>query len=170
MGVCSFGGGRNQKTNESMMSDLLWKTCCPQLNHLAMDHPKSSLYISCLAQWPFCVYMLQHSAHPSETKDAFYDKLDTVIQGIPTMEHLFMLADFNTQVKSNHDSCPSCISHFGISKLNENGQRLLDLCSYHNLCIMSTFFANKPSHRVYWRHPRSRYCHQLDLVLTLRPC
>ncbi|MBN3323460.1 CFDP2 protein, partial [Atractosteus spatula] len=58
------------------------------------------------------------------------------------------------------------IGHFGVGKINENEQRLLELCFYHKLCKINTFFSNKPQHRVSWRHPRSGRWHQLDLVIT----
>ncbi|XP_076030439.1 uncharacterized protein LOC143018741 [Oratosquilla oratoria] len=64
---------------------------------------------------------------------------------------------------------PPIIGHFGVGKLNENGQRLLEMCSYHDLCVTNTFFATKPQHKVSWCHPRSRHWHQLDLVITRRP-
>jgi len=105
----------------------------------------------------------------AETKDQFYEELDTTIRDIPAMEQLYLLGDFNARVGSDRDSWPSCIGHFGIGKMNENGQRLLELCSYHDLCITNTFFATKPHRRVSWRHPRSRHWHQLDLVITRRP-
>ena len=50
--------------------------------------------------------------------------------------------------------------------MNGNGQRLLELCSYHNFCVMNTFLWNKPHHKVSWRHPRSNHGYQLDLVIT----
>ena len=65
-------------------------------------------------------------------------------------------------------SWPSCLGYFGTGKLNENGQRLLELYSFHGLCINNAFFMNKKQHRVSWRHPRSGYWHQLDLVITRR--
>lgn len=105
----------------------------------------------------------------AETKDEFYEELETTIREIPATEHLFMLGDFNARVGADPDSWPRSIGHFGVGKLNENGQRLLELCSYHDLCITNTFFATKPQHRVSWRHPRSRHWHQLDLVITRRP-
>ena len=49
-----------------------------------------------------------------------------------------------------------------------SSQRLLELCFYHNLCITTTFFATKLSHRVSWYHPRSCHWHQLGLVITGR--
>ncbi len=104
-----------------------------------------------------------------ETKDKFYDELETTIKEIPTTEHLFLLGDFNARIGADHNSWPRCIGHFGIGKLNENGQRLLELCSYHDLCISNTFFSTKRCHRVSWRHPRSCHWHQLDLVITRRP-
>ncbi|XP_029645741.1 uncharacterized protein LOC115219705, partial [Octopus sinensis] len=52
--------------------------------------------------------------------------------------------------------------------MNENGQRLLELCSYRKLCVTNTFFTTKPQHRVSWRHPRSGHWHQLDMVITRR--
>ena len=52
--------------------------------------------------------------------------------------------------------------------INENGQRLLELCSYHGLCVTNSYFQTKPQHRVSWRHPRSKHWHQLDLVIVRR--
>ena len=103
---------------------------------------------------------------PPETKDAFYDQLDAKIKSIPLDEELYLLGDFNARVGSDRNSWPSCIGHFGVGKLNENGQRLLELCSYHQLCVTNTFFATKPCHRASWRHPRSKHWHQLDLIIT----
>ena len=52
--------------------------------------------------------------------------------------------------------------------MNDNGQRILEVCSFHNLCVTNTFFNTKPHHRVSWWHPRTKHWHQLDLILTRR--
>ena len=88
-----------------------------------------------------------------EIKDRFYVELDSVIRSIPATEHLYLLGDFNARVGSDHVSWPDCIGHFGIGKMNENGQRLLELCLYHNLCITNTFFHTKPRQNVSWSIP-----------------
>ena len=49
-----------------------------------------------------------------------------------------------------------------------DGQRLLELCTYHHLCITNTFFAVKLHHRCSWMHPRSKNWHQLDLIISRR--
>ena len=52
--------------------------------------------------------------------------------------------------------------------MNENGQQLLELCTFHDLCIANSFFRTKPQHKVSWRHPLSKHLLQLDLILVRR--
>ena len=103
-----------------------------------------------------------------ETKDEFYENLASIIKNIPNSEQLALLGDFNARVGADHESWPSCLGHHGIGKMNENGQRLLEFCTFHDLCITNSFFKTKPQHKVSWRHPRSKHWHQLDLIVTRR--
>jgi len=103
-----------------------------------------------------------------EAKDQFYDELQAVIQRIPDTEQLLLLGDFNARVGADHDSWPNSLGQFGIGSMNENGQRILELCTLNDLCITNTFFRTKPQHKVSWRHPRSKHWHQLDLIITRR--
>ena len=52
--------------------------------------------------------------------------------------------------------------------MNENGQRLLELCCHYGLCITNSYFKCKELHKVSWRHPWCRHWHQLDLTITTR--
>ena len=107
-------------------------------------------------------------AATQETKDEFYEKLASTVESIPSSEQLALLGDFNARVGADQDSWPSCLGPFGVGKMNENGQRLLEFCSYHGLCVTNSYFMTKPQHKVSWRHPRSKHWHQLDLILTRR--
>ncbi|XP_072030502.1 craniofacial development protein 2-like [Amphiura filiformis] len=80
----------------------------------------------------------------SDIKDEFYSQLDSLIKESPKQEPLIILGDFNARVGSDHDAWPTCLGHFGVGKINDNGQRLLEVCSYYNLCITNTFFSTKP--------------------------
>ncbi|CAE1167379.1 unnamed protein product [Acanthosepion pharaonis] len=102
------------------------------------------------------VYAPTLSATP-DTKDNFYNKLATTISSIPRKEQLVFLGDFNTRVGAGHDSWPLCLGQFGVGKMNNNGQRLLKLCTYHNLCIVNSFFKTKSQHKVSGRHPCSKH-------------
>ena len=103
-----------------------------------------------------------------EIKDEFYENLASIVSNIPHSEQLALLGDFNARVGADHESWPSCLGHQGIGKMNENGQRLLEFCTFHGLCITNSYFKTKPQHKVSWRHPRSKHWHQLDLILTRR--
>ena len=102
----------------------------------------------------------------SDTKDEFSENLTAIISSVPNNEHLILLGDFDARVGADHGTWPSCIGQFGVGKMNENGQRLLELCTYHDLCIAN--FRTKPQHKVSWRHPRSKHWHQLDLIILRR--
>ena len=105
----------------------------------------------------------------SDTKDEFYENLAAIISSVRNNEQLILLGDFNARGGADHDTWPSCIGQFGVGKMNENGQRLLELCTYHDLCIANSYFRTKPQHKVSWRHPRSKHCHQLDLIILRCP-
>lgn len=85
-----------------------------------------------------CVYSPTLTA-AEEVKDDFYSRLETMIKGLPNPEILIILGDFNASVGSDNEVWPNCIGHFGIGKCNENGERLLELCNFNELCITDNF-------------------------------
>ena len=103
-----------------------------------------------------------------DTKYEFHENLAAIISSVPNNEQLILLGDFNARVGADHDTWPSFIGQFGVGKMNENGQRLLELCTYHDLCIANSYFRTKPQHRLSWRHQRSKHWHQLDLIILRR--
>jgi len=103
-----------------------------------------------------------------ETKTKFYDEISQTLEQFAPEDQVFVLGDFNARIGADHQSWPDCIGHFGVGKMNENGLRLLELCSQHHLCVTNTFFDLKPQHKVSWRHPRSSHWHQLDMILVKR--
>ena len=103
-----------------------------------------------------------------EVKNHFYEALDAAISQIPSTEGLYMLGDFNARVGADNNTWHSCLGPQGVGKMNENGQRLLELCCHRQLCVTNTYFKCKKRHQVSWRHPRSHKWHQLDLVITRR--
>ena len=67
------------------------------------------------------VYAPTLSAAP-DTKDMFYENLASIIRNIPSREEVVLLCDFNARVGADYDSWSSCLSQFGVGKMNENGQ------------------------------------------------
>ena len=102
----------------------------------------------------------------SDAKDRFYDELSTVINEVSRQEPLFVLGWFQRQSWRR----PQLLAVLSRSPRHweANGQRLLELCCQHNLCITNTYFKTKPQHRVSWRHPKSKHWHRPDLATTRR--
>ena len=69
----------------------------------------------------------------SDAKDEFYEKLADTISSIPSKVQLILLGHFNARVGADQDSWPPYLGQFGVGKMNNNGQRLLELCAYYNL-------------------------------------
>ena len=95
----------------------------------------------------------------TEVKHKFYDDLAAAIKKVREREPLFILGDFNARFGADHSSWATCLGHFGIGKMNENGQRLLEFCCYYGLCISNMFFNTKLQHRVSWRYPKFKHWH-----------
>ena len=64
-------------------------------------------------------------------KDKFYSNLNVVIKNIPNNED------------PHQDSWPSCLGSLGVDKVNDNGERLLEFCSYHGLSVTNNFLQTK---------------------------
>ena len=101
-----------------------------------------------------------------DVKDGFYENLDQILKEIPQNEQIVLLGDFNARIGSNSEAWPICMGPQGHGQLNDNGQRLLELCTWHKLCITNSYFQTKPWHKVSWQHPRTKVWHQIDYVIT----
>ena len=62
---------------------------------------------------------------PDETKDKFYDELDTLIKSVPRSDKLLVLGDFNARVGSDHIAWDGIIGKHSIGRCNSNGLLLL---------------------------------------------
>ena len=93
-------------------------------------------------------------------------------------EQTVLVADVNARVGTYHDFRPSRPGQFSTGKKNDNGGRMLEMCTYHDLWITNSCFKTKLLLKVSWRQMRSEHRHQLGLILVshddlknvLRPC
>lgn len=125
------------------------------------------LQIDCAYLTLICAYAPTLSSS-EDAKDGFYDSLSAALSHVPTSDSLLVLGDFNARVGADCSSWPFALGHFGVGSLNSSGQRLLELCAQHSLCVTNSFFPGPVHHKVSWQHPRSKRWHQLDMVLCRR--
>ena len=145
--IHSSGRARQWMRPESMVSALQSKIICWVLSFLHQRGPERflKLQLQTFARLVslICAYAPTLTS-ASELKDRFYEDLSAAISKVPPQEHLFIFGDFNGRVGADHSSWPTCLGHFGIGNMNENGQRLLEFCCHHSFSITNTFFMTKP--------------------------
>ena len=125
----------------------------------------------------FCCQKLQHRQHPDyngcQWETIFTgprylglcSELWSIWQG-PFLQPTRRSTPNFSWDQPNSFSWPDCIGKFGVRNMNENGQRLLELCCRQNLCITNTMFPGKPHRKQSWCHPRSKSWHQLNFVFV----
>ncbi|KAJ1164377.1 hypothetical protein NDU88_004817 [Pleurodeles waltl] len=96
--------------------------------------------------------------HPEETKDKFYEDLESLIASVPKEDKLVILGDFNARVGADYQTWEGVIGRNKIDKSNSNDHLLLKSCAAHDLLITNTDFCIPNRNKTSWVHPRSEHC------------
>lgn len=81
-------------------------------------------------------------------KDTFEDTLRSIIEQIPRNHEIIIGGDLNGRVGKQRHS--NVIGRHGEETVNDNGERLINLCDQFDLKITNTFFAHKEIHKYTW--------------------
>ena len=83
----------------------------------------------------------------SEKKRAFWHKLDSLVQRIPTKECIFVLMDANAHTSENIEGerteDDGVLGAYGRDKLNDNNKRLLNFATDNKLAVTNTFLSTR---------------------------
>jgi len=109
-------------------------------------------------------------ASDDREKDAFYGALALALSQVPNEDKLVLLGDFNARVGTSAAAWDGAIGVHGVGKMNENGFRLLSICSEFELVVTNTIFKMKNKYKTTWQHPRSGHWHLLDYVIVRKRC
>ena len=99
--------------------------------------------------------------NPDENKDAFYNQMSYVLNGIPRTDKLLLIGNSNVRIGRDNDKWPFVMGKHGIGKCNSNGELLLAPCSEFELIVTNTMFKQKDERKTTWMHPRSRHWHMI---------
>ena len=101
----------------------------------------------------------------SIVKDNFYRELNDVQSNLPSHDIKLVLGDFNARVGRDFTSYPGVIGrHSYHSESNDNGKRMLDFCTMHQLTVGGTLFEHKDIHKTTWRSPNGHTVTQIDHI------
>ena len=101
-----------------------------------------------------------------DTIISFYGALRGIFTSILKEEKLLLMGDFNARVGRQRDIW-NMFGRYGIGNVNSNGLNLLQLYSEVNFAICKIFF-RKNNKKLTWTHPRSKYGHMIDFIITRR--
>jgi hypothetical protein len=77
-----------------------------------------------------------------------------------------LLGDFNAKAGSNFNEWGRTLGRHGVGEENDNGYRLLEMCSSNNLCLTNTQFIQKPCRKFTWTSPDGRTENLIDYIIT----
>jgi len=83
-------------------------------------------------------------------KDEFYVKLQDTVGRVARGDLLIVMGDLNARVGDETDIWGEVLGRYGEEICNENGRRLLQFSSEHNLLIANTWFPHKKIHMYTW--------------------
>lgn len=98
-----------------------------------------------------------------EVKDDFYGKLTGLLEKINPRKEKILLGDFNGRIgmATNSDS----VGRYGEDTLNDNGERLINMCEALSLKILNGFFPHKWIHKYTWESPSRNLRSIIDYII-----
>ena len=104
-----------------------------------------------------------------DQKDQFYNTLVDVINMTPRHDIIVVMGDFNAKVGFDNTGVEKYMGKHGLGdSMNQNGERLLELCETSNLALASTFFPHKNIHKITWHSPDNKTKNQIDHLCISR--
>jgi exonuclease III len=107
-----------------------------------------------------------HNEHADNEKEAFYDCLERAYKKCPRHDIKIVIGDLNARVGREEAFVPIIGRHSLHRESNDNGLRLINFATAHNMRVSSTFFNHKNIHKATWTHGGSGTKAQLDHVLV----
>ena len=102
-----------------------------------------------------------------QTKD-FYEKLQEVVEQVRKHDMLVITGDLNAMVGNLVNGLERVMGRHVTDTVNNNGERLRELCDFNEMVITGTIFPHKEIHKQTWVSPDGWTNNQLDRILVNR--
>ena len=100
-----------------------------------------------------------------EAKKDFYLALQSEIEKVPKHDVTIVMGDLNAKVGNDNTGNERVMGKYGCGNINDNGERLVDLCGINNLVIGGTIFPHREIHKLTWISPNGRDKNQIDHII-----
>ena len=98
------------------------------------------------------------------TKEEFYSRLQSIIQGFPRRDITLLIGDLNAKVGEDNTGYEEIMGREGLGEMNDNGERFADLCAANSFVIGGSVFAHRRIHKITWLSPDLSTGNQIDHV------
>ena len=102
--------------------------------------------------------------HGEDDKDQFYDALNETMNKIPSHDIAIVMGDMNAKIGDDNTDVQDIMGKHSIGTINNNGERLLEICAENGLVIGGSLFPHKPIHKVAWLSPDILIRNQIDHI------
>ena len=103
-----------------------------------------------------------------DKKDDFYERLQVVIDRLGKKDVTLVMGDLNAKIGADNTGYECIMGRHGLGQMNENGERLADLCALNELVIGGSIFPHKRIHAATWRSPDHVTENQIDHICISR--
>lgn len=99
----------------------------------------------------------KRAADNSNELEDVYSDLAKVLEETKKESSLTLIGgDFNAKVGKRENGEEECLGRYSRGRRNESGQKLIDFCSMHNLCISNSSFKHPARHITTWHSKRTQ--------------
>lgn len=98
-----------------------------------------------------------------EKKQEFYNELTRLLDKISNRKEIILLGDLNSRTGWRTDD--SVVGPYGENIVNDNGERLIELCQENALRITNGWFKHKDIHRYTWIQPTRNLKTIIDYII-----
>jgi len=99
-----------------------------------------------------------------EAKDDHDENLSHLLDTISNRKEILLLGDFNGHTGSKTNDV--IVGPHGENDVNDNGERLIDVCQQHSLRIQNGFYKHKDIHKYTWTQPTLQRKSIIDYIIT----
>jgi len=111
-----------------------------------------------------CIYAPSNDKVDIE-KDEFYEKLNETMINIGTTTELILLEDFNGHMGTKMNN--QVAGTYEETRINDNGEHLIQLCKSHNLRIRNGYFKHKMIHKYMWEQHTRKLKSAIDYIIVI---
>lgn len=101
---------------------------------------------------------------PVAIKDQHDEQLCHLLDSISNRKEILLLGDLNGHVGCRKND--KIIGPYGDKDVNDNGERLIELCHQYSLRVQNGFFKHKDIHKYTWTQPTLQRKSIIDFMLT----